>query len=258
METKEVFADSRKELFTLLHFDSVSLGYNGKPVVKNVNIHIHQGLCLGILGPNGMGKTTLVRGILGILKPMQGKIIWNINESSLKRIRIGYVPQKEKLDPAFPLTIQEVVQMGTYSEKPWSPLFRSIQHKAACDALEKVGMTDLSRMLFSECSGGQRQRVLIARALASKPNLLVLDEPTTGIDLTTRRTVIRLISELHKSQNITTLLVSQHFGPLQKLFEEVVWVQGGKAVMGPADKLLSDEYIARAFGSFTEDICEEN
>jgi ABC-type Mn2+/Zn2+ transport system ATPase subunit len=242
----------------LLHLESVSLGYEGKPVVKDVNIRVHKGLCLGILGPNGTGKTTLIRGILGILKPMEGKILWNSKGNPSNRVQIGYVPQKEKLDPAYPLTISEVVQMGTFSERPWSPRFRAEQQKSTHEALERVGMLHLSKMLFSECSGGQRQRVLLARALASKPDLIIFDEPTTGIDLKTRRQVIQLLSELHKNHNITILLVSQHFGPLQHLFEEVVWVQDGRAVMGPAELFLSDEYIARAFGSFEDNQCEEN
>ena len=243
---------------TLLHLESVSLGYEGKTVIEDVNIQVHKGLCLGILGPNGTGKTTLIRGILGILKPMKGKILWNAKHNPSRRIQIGYVPQKEKLDPAYPLTISEVVQMGTFSELPWSPRLRPVQKKSACEALERVGMLHLSKMLFSECSGGQRQRVLIARALASKPDIIIFDEPTTGIDLTTRRQVIQLLSELHKNHRITILLVSQHFGPLQGLFEEVVWVQGGRTVMGPAELFLSDEYIARAFGSFEDDKCEES
>jgi len=215
-------------------------------------------LCLGILGPNGTGKTTLIRGILGILKPMKGKILWNSKANPSSRVQIGYVPQKEKLDPAYPLTISEVVQMGTFSERPWSPRLRTTQKKSAFEALERVGMLHLSRMLFSECSGGQRQRVLLARAVASKPDMIIFDEPTTGIDLTTRRQVIRLLSELHKNHKITILLVSQHFGPLQHLFEEVVWVQGGRTVMGPAELFLTEEYIARAFGSFEDNQCEEN
>jgi len=243
---------------TLLHLESVSLGYEGRAVIKDVNIQVHKGLCLGILGPNGTGKTTLIRAILGILKPMKGKILWNSKQNPSSRVQIAYVPQKEKLDPAYPLMISEVVQMGTYFERPWSPRLRRTQKKSASEALERVGMSHLSKMIFSECSGGQRQRVLIARALASKSDMIIFDEPTTGIDLTTRRQVIQLLSELHKNHKITILLVSQHFGPLQDLFEEVVWVQDGKAVMGPAELFLSNEYIARAFGSFKDDECEEN
>ena len=148
-----------------------------------------------------------------------------------------------------PLTILEVVQMGTFAERPWSPRLRPSQKKSALEALERVGMSHLSRMLFSECSGGQRQRVLIARALATDPHMLILDEPTTGIDLSTRKQIITILQDFHKNHKISILIVSQHFGPMIELFEEVVWVQGGKAVTGDPQLFLSDEYIARAFGS---------
>jgi ABC-type Mn2+/Zn2+ transport system ATPase subunit len=244
--------ENNRELNNLVRLEAVSLGYGGKPVVENVTIDVHQGLCLGVLGPNGSGKTTLIWGILGILRPLRGKITWNRKGAPCRSLRIGYVPQKERLDPAFPLTILEVVQMGTFAERPWSPWLCPAQRRSSLEALERVGMLGHSRMLFSECSGGQRQRVLFARALSSRPNILILDEPTTGIDLTTRGQLIRLLSELHVNHSITILLVSQHFGPLQDLFDEVVWVQGGRAVMGPAKRFLSEDHIAHAFGSFRD------
>ena len=252
MKVEKTITTKNLETSTLLFMDSVDLGYDGIPILRDVNIQVHQGLCLGILGPNGTGKTTLIRGILGILRPLKGKIVWDREAYKSNKGHIGYVPQKEKLDPAFPLTILEVVRMGTFAERPWSPWLKPSQKNSASDALERVGMSHLSKMLFSECSGGQRQRVLIARALATDPHMLILDEPTTGIDLKTRKEMIDLFSELHKNHNITILIVSQHFGPLQNLFEEVIWIQGGKAMMGPAKLYLSEEYIARAFGSFTD------
>ena len=142
--------------------------------------------------------------------------------------------------------------MGTFAERPWSPWLRLSQKKSALEALQRVGMLHLSRMLFSECSGGQRQRVLIARALATDPHMLILDEPTTGIDLSTRKQIISILQDFHRNHNISILIVSQHFGPMVELFEEVVWVQGGKAVMGDPQLFLSDEYIARAFGSYKD------
>ena len=252
MEVEKAISTKNLETSTLLHMDSVELGYDGVPVLRDVNIQVHQGLCLGILGPNGTGKTTIIRGILGILKPMKGKIIWNRQAYMSNKGHIGYVPQKERLDPVFPLTILEVVQMGTFAERPWSPRLRPSQKKSALEALERVGMSHLSRMLFSECSGGQRQRVLIARALATDPHMLILDEPTTGIDLSTRKQIITILQDFQKNHKISILIVSQHFGPLVELFEEVVWVQGGKAVTGDPKLFLSDEYIARAFGSFKD------
>ncbi len=252
MEVEKAIITEKLEQSTLLSMEYVDLGYDSSPILKDINIQVHQGLCLGILGPNGTGKTTLIRGILGILKPLKGKIIWDRRAYMMNKGHIGYVPQKERLDPAYPLTILEVVQMGTFAERPWSPRLRPSQKESSLAALDRVGMSHLSRMLFSECSGGQRQRVLIARALATDPHMLILDEPTTGIDLTTRKQIITILEDFHKNHRISILIVSQHFGPMVELFEEVIWVQGGKAVTGDPKLFLSDEYIARAFGSFKD------
>jgi manganese/zinc/iron transport system ATP- binding protein len=232
-----------------LILEDVTLSYGDKPIISDVNLKVREGMILGVLGPNGMGKTTLLRGILGILKPSRGRIRW-ISRGNSHRVRIGYAPQKERLDPAYPITIMEVIQMGTYCQGPWSPLLRSAQRKVAKEALEKVGMAHLSHMLFSACSGGQRQRVLVARALATQPEVLILDEPTTGIDLGTQNAIISLLRDLNQRDNMTILLVTQHFGPLSELFEEVAWVQNGRVLQGPAREFLCEEYIARAFGKF--------
>lgn len=248
-EKWETKATPTKEPHYPLILENVTLSYGDRPIVSDVNLKVKKGIILGLLGPNGMGKTTLLRGILGILKPRRGKILWNSRGNS-PRLRIGYAPQKERLDPAYPLTIMEVIQMGTYSQSPWSPLLRPAQRKLAQESLEKLGMAHLSHMLFSACSGGQRQRVLIARALATQPEILILDEPTSGIDLATQNAIISLLRDLNQKANMTILLSTQHFGPLSELFEEVAWVQNGRVLQGPAREFLCEEYIARAFGKF--------
>jgi ABC-type Mn2+/Zn2+ transport system ATPase subunit len=231
----------------LFRIENVDLGYGAKRILQRVTATARRGVCLGILGPNGAGKTTLLKGLLGSLKPMRGKIRWGRKKNG-RTFRLGYVPQKERLDPSFPLTVLEIVRMGTYADHPWSPFLRSSQKLRVVAALDRVHMRDRQSMLFSECSGGQRQRVLIARALAADPDVLILDEPTTGVDPSAQREIIKLLTELRDDRSITMLIVTQHFGHLEKLFEEVAWVYGGRVDVGPAEEFLTDAYLSRAFG----------
>jgi ABC-type Mn2+/Zn2+ transport system ATPase subunit len=230
----------------VLELDGVNLGYGPKLIVREINLTLRCGTCMGLLGPNGAGKTTLLRGLLGILKPARGRITWG--EVDGEPVCLGYVPQKERLDSSYPLTVTEVVRMGVYSERPWSPWLKTEHRHRVWQALESVGMTSFAKRLFSECSGGQRQRILIARALAARPNLLIFDEPTTGIDPASQREVVKLLEELRATQHLTMLIVTQHFGHVEQLFDEVAWVQDGRVLVGPAKEFLTDEFISKAFG----------
>lgn len=230
----------------VLELKDVDLGYGPKLIVRGVNLVVRHGLCLGILGPNGAGKTTLLRGLLGILKPVRGQINWGTVGG--EPVRLGYVPQKERLDPSFPLTVMEVVRMGISHERPWSPWLKPEHHERVRKALDSVRMTSFARRLFSECSGGQRQRILIARALATRPNVLIFDEPTTGIDPASQQEVVKLLGELREAQHLTLFIVTQHFGHVEQLFDEVAWVQGGRVLAGPAKEFMTDEFISKAFG----------
>lgn len=230
----------------LFRAEAVTLGYGAKRIVENVAFTARRGVCLGILGPNGAGKTTLLKGLLGSIRPLAGRIEWGRVEG--RRLRLGYVPQKERLDPSYPLTVREIVQMGTYADRPWSLFTRTAQRARVDQALRRVRMEDRQKMLFAECSGGQRQRVLIARALAVDPEVLILDEPTTGVDPAAQREIIGLLTSLQSDRKITMLIVTQHFGHVEKLFEEVAWVYGGTVTVGPASEFLTDDYLSRAFG----------
>ncbi|MBN1419945.1 MAG: metal ABC transporter ATP-binding protein [Planctomycetes bacterium] len=246
MEMERGTTDPRPAPAPVLRIRNVDVGYGRKRILRDVSLDVREGVALGILGPNGSGKTTLLRAILGIIAPERGTIAWSGN--GRRRARIGYVPQKERLDPSYPVTIAEVVRMGTYGDRPWSPWLRRAQLARVRAALERVRLADRASMLFAECSGGQRQRVLIARALASEPDVFILDEPTTGIDPASQREVVELLREIRRERTITMLIVTQHFGHLEALFEEVAWFQGGRVSVGPAKEFLTGEYISRAFG----------
>src|ERR1041385_3074648 len=172
----------------LIEFNHTDLGYGRNVVLRDIHFDIEQGDFLGIVGPNGAGKTTLLKAILGLLKPLSGQV--SVDAGGL---RIGYVPQRESVDTLFPLTVMDIVLMGRYSRL--GPFSRpgKMDHDLAMKALEHVGITNLAHRSYPNLSGGQKQRALIARALVGDPNLLILDEPTNGMDLVSERAIMELV-----------------------------------------------------------------
>lgn len=219
----------------------MSLGYGNRPVLEHVNLQLARGEFLALLGPNGSGKTTLLRGIVGLLDPMAGSIEFELDRRASP---LGYVPQRETLDPAFPLTVFEVVLMGTYARLPAWRRAGADQHRIARHALELVGLPALADQRFADLSGGQTQRVLIARALAAEPRLLVLDEPTAGIDAAATAAIMGVLSRLNREDGMTVLLVTHQVRVLQGVVNEVVWVQDGGAVRGGLEETLARHAMA--------------
>ena len=170
---------------TLVSLKNVAVGYNSNVILDGIDLEIRQGDFIALLGPNGCGKTTLLKTIAGILKPISGEI----NYYDVENL-IGYVPQRETLNPAFLLTGYEVVLMGTYGRvKAGRPLPQK-EKEFAIKCLRLIDSEQLANKPFFELSGGQRQRILIARALATRPRLLLLDEPTSGIDSPTSQSIM--------------------------------------------------------------------
>jgi ABC-type Mn2+/Zn2+ transport system ATPase subunit len=161
----------------------------------------------------------------------------------------GYVPQRETLDPIFPLTVFEVVLMGAYARLgPLHPIGQR-QRQLTDTCLEQVGLASLSAHPFWTLSGGQKQRVLIARALAAEPEMLLLDEPTSGVDPGAATTVMNLITRLNQDQKLTVILVSHHLRLVRSLVRSVIWVEEGRATKGPTMTMLAPERVADVFGA---------
>ena len=189
----------------------VSLSYNGQEVIKNINLTVHRGDYIGLVGGNGSGKTTLLKIILGLLKPQTGTIqlfgqkLENFNDWS----KIGYVPQKATgFDVNFPATVQEVVTMGRYGKRG---LFRRVSEhdrQKVKEALEHVDMWDHRQRLIGDLSGGQQQRVFIARALATNPEVIFLDEPTVGVEKEIKKDFYALLRKLNEHMHLTVVLVT--------------------------------------------------
>src|SRR5438270_13082045 len=187
---------------SLISFNSATLGYGRRAVLTNVTFDVPEGDFLGLVGPNGAGKTTILRAILGSLKPMSGSVTIALG------LRFGYVPQRDSVDYNFPLKVTDVVMMGRYDRIGVGRRPTREDRQRAIDALDHVGIADLAERQLSALSGGQKQRTLIARALVGEPNILVLDEPTNGMDLVSTTQVLSLIRARHEGANITLLMVS--------------------------------------------------
>ena len=228
----------------LISFQDVALGYDGVPVLEGLVLDVHRGDFLALVGPNGCGKSTILKGMAGILEPLRGRISREIDG---RPVRFGYVPQRETIEMVFPLTVFQVALMGTYGRVgPGRPVTHA-ERELVRGCLDDLGLGDLQRKPFPVLSGGQRQRVLIARALAAEPDLLLLDEPLSGIDLRAAQVIMDLIERLHRERRLTIVMVSHHLKVLREheMVREVVWVHEGKLLRGAAAVMLAPETVFR-------------
>ena len=229
---------------TVILLEGVSFSYNGVQVLKNVNLRVHELDFLSIVGPNAGGKTTLLKLILGLIKPAQGTVRVFGQQPEKARSRIGYVPQYISLDPLFPVNVTDVVLMGRLGRgKPFG-FYGKADKRAAEAALEHVEMGEARRRPFSELSGGQRQRVLIARALASDPDLLLLDEPTANIDAALETEFFEMLSRLNRYMTIA--LVTHDLGFVSQYVKSVACVNRRVVVHPTSD--ISGEMINQLYG----------
>jgi len=208
----------------LVRVDGVSFSYNSIPVLRDVSFSIYRGDFLSIIGPNGSGKTTLVKIILGLLKPSQGSV--SIMGKPIAEFRdwpkVGYVPQKAThIDPFFPASVREVVAMARLAPKGAPRLKKSETERAVLEALGKVAMQSAAGTAIGNLSGGQQQRVMIARALVNSPELLLLDEPTTGVDSDTQSLFYEMLHALNDDQKITIVLVTHDIGMVNRHVNKV-------------------------------------
>lgn len=191
---------------SLISVQSVSFGYGREPILRNVSLEVERGDFLALIGPNGGGKSTLLRLILGVLTPTQGSI-------TCKAKAIGYVPQNTNINTAFPITALDVVGMGVVGKE---------RRTRSLEALRSVGMEALAQRRIGELSGGQRQRVMIARALVAKPEVLMLDEPTSSIDPQGQRDIYELLAKLGKA--MTVVVVSHDIAVVVRYAKKVAYI----------------------------------
>lgn len=215
-----------------IYVDALSFGYKpSELVLRNVSFHVSKGTFYGVIGPNGGGKSTLIRLLLGLLKPLSGSIL--INNMSPPAHGVAYVPQSFLRDRAFPITVLEVVLGGRARHLSAWGRFSSADVQEAKLALERVGLLHLEKEPFGSISGGQAQRVLIARALASKPSVLLLDEPTSSTDPGAEAAILNTIDAL--KHEMTILMVTHDLDAILNYVEGVLCLQGGAVMMHPRE-----------------------
>ena len=198
----------------------ISAGYDSSnPIIKDVNISIEENEFLGIIGPNGGGKTTLLKVILGLLEPQSGKVIIGGKSTYSKNYKIGYVPQYSNFDKTYPISVIDVVSMGLISKSVFSKKLSDEDLKSVKNAIERVNLKQKQFDQIGHLSGGEQQRVLIARALATNPKILILDEPTASVDSQTGKSIYELLSELNKEKTI--ILVSHDIGAISRSVKKI-------------------------------------
>jgi zinc transport system ATP-binding protein len=225
----------------VIKLENVTYRYNSDLVLENISFKADQGDLLGIIGPNGAGKTTLFSLILGLLEGYQGKItvfgedIRN-NRKVLKKI--GYIPQKNIIDKGFPATVEEIVSLGVFERKTKDKII---------SAIKTVGLLEQKHKRIGELSGGQQQRILIAKALVNEPQLLILDEPTTGIDLETQNKFYALLRKLNSENKITIILASHDLDAINKLANKIACVNRKMSFHGDAREFFGNEQLLKSY-----------
>jgi ABC-type Mn2+/Zn2+ transport system ATPase subunit len=229
----------------LIEFQNATLGYGTKVVLKEINFTINAGDYFGMVGPNGAGKTTLLRAILGTLKPLSGKV--NIRPTAAEPLRFGYVPQRDTIDYVMPYTAEEVVMMGRYRQIGvfHKPKPADLEIVLAC--LRHVDIEDLRDRPFQDLSGGQKQRVLIARALASNPAILILDEPTNGMDFSSKISILELIHQLHEKDKLTVIMVSHFLDDVANYVKRLAIVERNFFQVGDIDAVLNAQNLSSLY-----------
>jgi len=229
----------------LITLQDLSIGYNGKSVLNGISLSIACNSFTSILGANGSGKSTMLKTFLGLIPPVSGLIRFSPNCNA--PIVFGYVPQSTELDPLYPFTGFDVALMGSYARVKPARMVSAIERTFTHQCLEAAGAQEFAQKQFSQLSGGQKQRILIARALVTKPDVLVLDEPTAGVDAVATHAVLEFISRLHKEKEMTILLVTHDLHLVRQHAQQVVWLHDGRVLHGPVAEMLKPERLQELF-----------
>ncbi len=234
-----------------VEFDKVTVAYEDRIALLDVSFKIPCNKFTCILGPNGAGKTTLLKTILGLVKPVTGSVKVfgkdvTAHKSEIRRL-IGYVPQKDMMDLSIPVTVKDVVSMGLYGKYGLMLMSRRKIMEKVSKALKIVGLSNLVETPFSHLSGGQQQRVLIARALVKSPKMLILDEPFSGIDITSRDVIIEVLKKFI-DEGGTVIMSTHDINPILDYADYIMFLNKSVITFGPKEEVMNEENLSKLYG----------
>ncbi len=221
----------------IVELQGAAVGYDRRAILSGLNLRLARGAFAGLLGANGSGKTTLLKTLAGILPAVSGQV--RLHPPAV----LGYVPQRDQLDSAYIFSSFEVALMGVCGRVGPGRRPDSAERDWVRECLRRTGAESLASRRFSELSGGQKQRVLIARALAARADILLLDEPTAGIDAAAAQAIMELLGQLNREERLSILMVNHDLAAMRRCAGEIVWVHEGKLLHGPVSELLRPEKI---------------
>ncbi len=228
----------------IITLENLAIGYDGQAVLSGISLAIARDSFTALLGANGTGKSTLLKTLLGLQPPVSGQIKMSATGGMPV---FGYVPQAIQFDPLYPLTGFDVALMGTYQRVGPMKFPSRAEKDFVRECLHATAADEFYGRKFSQLSGGQKQRVLIARALATKPDILVLDEPTAGVDVAATHSLLEFISQIHKERNLTVLLVTHDLPLVRKHAQQIIWLHNGAVLHGSVAELFTPERMAAIF-----------
>jgi manganese/zinc/iron transport system ATP- binding protein len=232
---------------TALEIHDMTVAYHRRPVLWDVDLTVPEGKLVGIVGPNGAGKTTLIKAALGLVPLASGKVEIYGQPYQRQRHLVGYVPQRESVDWDFPVTVQDVVMMGTYGRLGWFKRPGRAERATAQECLEQVGMQSFARRQIRQLSGGQQQRVFLARALAEQAKVYFLDEPFAGVDAATESAIVELLQRM-RSEGKTVFVVHHDLQTVRDYFDYVILLNMRLVACGPVESTFTNENLQKTYG----------
>ncbi|HEX2697350.1 MAG TPA: metal ABC transporter ATP-binding protein [Anaerolineales bacterium] len=231
-----------------LEVQNADIGYGDKTVLHDLTFNVPHGARVAVVGPNGAGKSTLFKALVGLLPVQKGSIRVHSLPLSAHKDCVAYIPQREEVDWRFPVTVNDVVMMGRFDRQGWFGSASRADKQVVERSLKQMGVADLARRSISDLSGGQQQRVFLARALAQEPHILLMDEPFTGVDVTTQEATLALLDDL-RAADVTAMISTHDLNLASSKFDLMLLLNHRLIAFGKPDEVMRQSNLATAFGS---------